>query len=242
MLVDTRMLERGGVIRIIKRYYRRKWQARALMIVVAILSLCCVGLIFALVFHSHFKHLPDAVRKENGESVALKQNGEHSEQALSNSLARHPNKPLVSAYRTVQNCNDLANNSFLPWDKFENDQLITYDNKTRSLIMPHSGMYHVSVQVAYRYLDGFRCEGTAVLRQKVLRVSDSYPRPVTLLTAEDTVNCNLDYWSKTLYTGAILHLDKEDRLSVNISRTELVDCGGKLHTKTFFSLYLVSMD
>ncbi|XP_007907826.1 tumor necrosis factor ligand superfamily member 15-like [Callorhinchus milii] len=110
---------------------------------------------------------------------------------------------------------------------------LSYQNKF--LLIPQTGFYFVYSQVLFRGLENQRCEKIIHI---VTKLTPSYPEPMKLLSSTQTISEKSDYkWSVPIYLGAMIQLEKGDRLMVNVSSVALVD-----HTnehKTFFGAFLL---
>ncbi|XP_048472559.1 lymphotoxin-beta-like [Rhincodon typus] len=104
----------------------------------------------------------------------------------------------------------------------------------RSLVIPKRGLYYVYCQVGFR---GSECKNRPVtLYNRVYRKHDSYPEPLLLLSGTETVcgkNHNKGSWYTTLGQGAVVELERDHQLFVNVSNPHLVDY---LDGKTFFGV------
>ncbi|XP_051899665.1 lymphotoxin-beta-like [Pristis pectinata] len=103
-----------------------------------------------------------------------------------------------------------------------------------SLIVPQPGLYYIYCQVGFR---GTECKETPLtLSHQVYRWHDSYPQPLLLLTGTETV-CGRSHsqgvWYTTLSQGAMVELEQDHHLYVNVSDPNLVDY---LDGKTFFGV------
>ncbi|XP_078422627.1 lymphotoxin-beta-like [Cetorhinus maximus] len=103
-----------------------------------------------------------------------------------------------------------------------------------SLVIPERGLYYVYCQVGFR---GSECRNLPVtLYNRVYRKHDSYPEPLLLLSGTETVcgeNHNRGTWYTTLGQGAVVELERDHQLFVNVSNPHLVDY---LDGKTFFGV------
>ncbi|XP_059827040.1 lymphotoxin-beta-like [Hypanus sabinus] len=103
-----------------------------------------------------------------------------------------------------------------------------------SLIVPKRGLYYVYCQVGFR---GSECqEKPLTLSHQVYRRHDSYPQPLLLLTGTETVcgrSQGRGIWYTTLSHGAMVELEQDHHLYVNVSNPTLVDY---LDGKTFFGV------
>ncbi|XP_067830002.1 lymphotoxin-beta-like [Heptranchias perlo] len=104
----------------------------------------------------------------------------------------------------------------------------------RSLVIPRRGLYYVYCQVGFR---GSDCRSSPLtLYNRVYRRHDSYPEPLLLLSGTETVcgrNHNRGTWYTTLGQGAVVELEKDHQIFVNVSNPHLVDY---LDGKTFFGV------
>ncbi|XP_072329674.1 lymphotoxin-beta-like [Scyliorhinus torazame] len=103
-----------------------------------------------------------------------------------------------------------------------------------SLVIPTRGLYYVYCQVGFR---GSECKDKPVtLYNWVFRKHDSYPQPLLLLSGTETVcgrNHNRGTWYTTLGQGAVVELERDHHLFVNVSNPHLVDY---VDGKTFFGV------
>ncbi|XP_078075186.1 lymphotoxin-beta-like [Mustelus asterias] len=106
-----------------------------------------------------------------------------------------------------------------------------------SLVIPARGLYYVYCQVGFR---GSQCKNQPItLYNWVYRRHDSYPEPLLLLSGTETVcgkNHNRGTWYTTLGQGAVVELERDHQLFVNVSNPHLVDY---LDGKTFFGVIKV---
>ncbi|XP_072115431.1 lymphotoxin-beta-like [Mobula birostris] len=112
------------------------------------------------------------------------------------------------------------------------NNLVRY--RGHSLIVPKRGLYYVYCQVGFR---GSGCqEKPLTLSHQVYRRHDSYPQPLLLLTGTETVcgrSQGRGIWYTTLSHGAMVELEQDHHLYVNVSNPNLVDY---LDGKTFFGV------
>nr|AKL90404.1 LTb [Protopterus dolloi]AKL90509.1 LTbeta [Protopterus dolloi] len=110
---------------------------------------------------------------------------------------------------------------------------------SHSIVIPQQGLYYVYCQVGFR---GKGCHKGIpfTLTNQVFHEHDSYPQPILLLAGIETV-CGNEQFAKTWYTaltqGALVHLDKNHHLYVNVSHPLLVNYEDG---KTFFGAVQIS--
>lgn len=102
------------------------------------------------------------------------------------------------------------------------------------LVVPRPGYYTIYLQITYENIENFECDDDAkhdqvlTLEAWVRRVQQSYKKPVTLLSMEETVDCKWKVWKKSLYTSSVFLLETNDILWVTSSWPELIVQTGQL--------------
>ncbi|XP_075954971.1 lymphotoxin-alpha-like [Anarhichas minor] len=105
------------------------------------------------------------------------------------------------------------------------------------LFVPRTGTYRVFLQITYESKDDpNECDDEPRLSNFVFYISNAYKDSVTLLSSVDTMNCNMEQWSKTLYTAGLFYLDVNSRLRVKSSHLGLIV---KSEHKVFFGAELL---
>ncbi|XP_041095066.1 tumor necrosis factor ligand superfamily member 15-like [Polyodon spathula] len=148
-----------------------------------------------------------------------------------------PKAHLTAMARSLTSSEEVEN-QFLLWEHQHGQAFLKngLDYQDNALVFPISGDYFVYAQVTFREIyKKEKCE-PRMLKQTITKVTDKYPVPTELATASKSV-CETGMWVKTIYVGAIFHLDKGDRLKVNVSSISLVDLTSE--KKTFFGAYLL---
>uniref|UniRef100_UPI00398EA4AE tumor necrosis factor ligand superfamily member 15-like n=1 Tax=Pristiophorus japonicus TaxID=55135 RepID=UPI00398EA4AE len=111
---------------------------------------------------------------------------------------------------------------------------LNYQKKSRSLIIPKKGDYFVYSQVSFRNHISKKCERIA---HDVTKLTARYPEPIKLLSSTRSICEKQNQWTMAIYLGAVLHLDKGDRLVVNVSSIDHVDLTND--HKTYFGIFLL---
>uniref|UniRef100_A0A3Q1GDV4 THD domain-containing protein n=1 Tax=Acanthochromis polyacanthus TaxID=80966 RepID=A0A3Q1GDV4_9TELE len=102
---------------------------------------------------------------------------------------------------------------YLQWEIGHCEGGFHYSNG--DLVVPKDGFYRVFLQITYQS-NGEHCPKAEMkLNNKVLCFTDSYPTDTPLLTSDDTVKCNKELWTKSLYTSGLFKLEANARLRVN---------------------------
>lgn len=117
--------------------------------------------------------------------------------------------------------------------------------QNNSLVIPSKGMYFVYAQVVF---SGRSCPkaGALYISHNIMRFSKSYPQPSPLMSAQKTTcieatpahgSMPTSPWFRTIYQGAVFHLDKGDQLSTQMEHhlSELVVS----YDSTYFGLFAV---
>ncbi|XP_067865529.1 lymphotoxin-beta-like [Heterodontus francisci] len=162
--------------------------------------------------------------------------GENEEQ-LEMGDSEKPAAHLIGIYHhSMQDSSGADSHRTLEWESVRG--LAFTKNSVRylgrSLVIPTRGLYYVYCQVGFR---GSECRNRPVtLYNWVYRKHDSYPEPLLLLSGTETVcgkNHNRGTWYTTLGQGAVVELEMDHQLFVNVSNPHLVDY---LAGKTFFGI------
>ncbi|XP_022075810.1 lymphotoxin-alpha-like [Acanthochromis polyacanthus] len=115
---------------------------------------------------------------------------------------------MLTAYRGNQIVGE-----YLQWEIGHCEGGFHYSNG--DLVVPKDGFYRVFLQITYQS-NGEHCPKAEMkLNNKVLCFTDSYPTDTPLLTSDDTVKCNKELWTKSLYTSGLFKLEANARLRVN---------------------------
>ncbi|XP_072405769.1 lymphotoxin-beta-like [Chiloscyllium punctatum] len=163
----------------------------------------------------------------------IHESDEHWELGDSEKPAAH----LIGIYhQSLKDSSDAHSHHTLEWESVRG-LAFTRDSVRylgRSLVIPKRGLYYVYCQVGFR---GSECKNHPVtLYNRVYRKHDSYPEPLLLLSGTETVcgkNHNKGTWYTTLGQGAVVQLERDHQLFVNVSNPHLVDY---LDGKTFFGV------
>ncbi|XP_072890572.1 lymphotoxin-beta-like isoform X2 [Hemitrygon akajei] len=145
-------------------------------------------------------------------------------------------KPAAHLIGIYQDSAEGEVHSTLMWESVRGSAFTTNLVKYHghSLIVPKRGLYYVYCQVGFR---GSECqEKPLTLSHQVYRRHDSYPQPLLLLTGTETVcgrSQGRGIWYTTLSHGAMVELEQDHHLYVNVSNPTLVDY---LDGKTFFGV------
>ncbi|CAK6959653.1 Hypothetical predicted protein [Scomber scombrus] len=100
-----------------------------------------------------------------------------------------------------------------------------------NLVVPREGKYRIYLQITYEDDSGRCVRDEMILRNSVYVFMDSYQKKVLLLSSYDTVKCDMNTWSKSLYTAGSIKLEANSKLSVTSSHPEFIS---KNHVSTFF--------
>ncbi|XP_077162320.1 tumor necrosis factor ligand superfamily member 15 [Paroedura picta] len=107
------------------------------------------------------------------------------------------------------------------------------------LVISKPGDYFVYAQVTFQnqITEKDNCSSGKVTRvtQTISTSSSRYPVPVELLRSSRTVG-EIQNWKHAIYLGAIVHLQENDTLFVNVSSAKLVN---NKHGETFFGAFLI---
>uniref|UniRef100_A0A8C4TEW3 THD domain-containing protein n=1 Tax=Erpetoichthys calabaricus TaxID=27687 RepID=A0A8C4TEW3_ERPCA len=119
---------------------------------------------------------------------------------------------------------------------------IRYQNK--ALVIPSKGEYYVYAQILFHQMYDSKSK-SKTLSFNICKETDKYPAKIKLLTGVKTVSemktvSETGHWIETAYIGAVLSLDKDDKLTVDVGDYNLVDFSNEY--KTFFGAFQVSID
>ncbi|XP_067868733.1 tumor necrosis factor ligand superfamily member 15-like [Heterodontus francisci] len=109
---------------------------------------------------------------------------------------------------------------------------LNYQNK--ALIIPEKGDYFVYSQVSFRGTGSKKVEHITHI---ITKLTSSYPEPTQLLSSTRSIYGEQNLWHMAIYLGAVFHLDKGDRLVVNVSSVAQVDFTNE--HKTYFGTFLL---
>uniref|UniRef100_A0A8D2LCZ1 Tumor necrosis factor ligand superfamily member 6 n=1 Tax=Varanus komodoensis TaxID=61221 RepID=A0A8D2LCZ1_VARKO len=108
---------------------------------------------------------------------------------------------------------------------------VRYEN--RALVIEEPGLYFVYSKVLFR---GQTCQPKP-LAHVVFKRNPAYPSDQVLMEDKEMNYCMAkNMWARSNYLGALFHLSREDRVSVNASEAGLVS---PEEAKTFFGLYML---
>lgn len=93
----------------------------------------------------------------------------------------------------------------------------------RSLVVPRKGMYRVFLQITYEgKAQECPSDNQLKLSNMVFHFQDAYTMDVSLLSSADTVSCDMEGWTKSLYTSGLFYLEANSRLRVRSSYPALI--------------------
>ncbi|XP_054467242.1 lymphotoxin-alpha-like [Anoplopoma fimbria] len=128
-----------------------------------------------------------------------------------------------SAMLTVPEGN-ISNGEYLQWESDDGNAFCHggFKYSSGNLVVPTSGIYRVFLQITYESKKDLVCVDGLRLTNSVSRIQESYNKSVTFLSSVDSVSCNMEQWSKTLYTAGLFYLEANGRLRVTSSHLNLI--------------------
>lgn len=153
---------------------------------------------------------------------------------------QHKNTMTPTAMLTAPEGN-ITDGQYLQWEN-ETGHVFCHGgfSCTRGdLVVPKRGIYRVFLQITYESKKGLICPLQILkLSNGVSVISDGYLKDETLLLSDDTVNCSMKQWRKSLYTSGLFLLEANSRLHANSLHTDLIV---KDQNQVFFGAELVSV-
>ncbi|XP_078106127.1 lymphotoxin-alpha-like [Sander vitreus] len=142
-----------------------------------------------------------------------------------------------SAMLTAPRGNNL-DGKYLKWESINGNAFCHggFNCSSTNLVVPRKGLYSVFLQITYE--GDFSCPSDEELRltNEVFVISDNYNMDVSLLSSVNTVNCSMDRWIKSTYTGGLFFLEANSRLRVTSSKHDLIS---KKESQVFFGAVML---
>ncbi|XP_073322156.1 lymphotoxin-alpha-like [Pagrus major] len=155
-------------------------------------------------------------------------NRQPSLQSVSNSSGtsvnqqQHDDLKHPSALLTVPR-GDNFDGKYLEWESKDGQAFCVggFNYSSGNLVVPRNGYYRVFLQITYQSKEDLMCD-RRTLSSTVFVFRDAYPQDRPLLSSADTVGCDMEPWTKSLYTSGVFHLEVNCRLRVTSSFRDLI--------------------
>ncbi|XP_035851598.1 tumor necrosis factor-like isoform X2 [Sander lucioperca] len=138
---------------------------------------------------------------------------------------------------------DNFDGKYLKWESIIGNAFCHggFNYSSGNLVVPRQGLYSVFLQITYESMEDFLCPSEELrLKNEVVVISDNYNKDVPLLSSVDTVNCTMEQWSKSIYTGGLFFLEANSRLRVTSSDLDHIsDLISKKESQVFFGAVLL---
>ncbi|XP_039618651.1 tumor necrosis factor ligand superfamily member 15-like [Polypterus senegalus] len=202
--------------------------------ILQVVSACLVAFVLLLavqcflIFHMH-----NSPQEPNGVPPA---SGVQGPSVIVPRVGTSSSSSLSTAHVTAV-MNDRNNTlSWEPEQGYAFTKGIRYQNK--ALVIPSKGEYYVYAQILFYHMYEEKPKART-LSFNICKETDKYPEKIKLLTGVKTMT-ETSKWIETAYIGAVLSLDKDDKLTVDVGDYNLIDLSNE--SKTFFGAFQVSID